>query len=52
LDDQPEGIFHKLHKALREDIVTTVRVIAENRDANEDQLVDRLRLAGYETLQA
>lgn len=38
--------------ALREDIVTTVRVIAENRDAHEGLLVDCLRLVGYETLQA
>ena len=37
---------------MREDVVTTVRVIAENRDANEGLLVDCLRLVGYETLQA
>lgn len=37
---------------MREDVITTVRIIAENRDANEALLVDCLRSIGYETLQA
>lgn len=37
---------------MREDVVTTVRVIAENPDANEALLVECLRSIGYETLQA
>lgn len=37
---------------MREDILTTIRVIAENREANDGLLVDCLRLTGYETLQA
>ena len=42
----------RLRIALREDVVTTVRVIAENSDANEALLVECLRSIGYETLQA
>ena len=37
---------------MHEDVVTTVRVIAENPDANEALLVECLRSIGYETLQA
>ncbi len=39
-------------RSLRDDVLTTVRVIAETPDAHEEEIVSSLRSFGYQTLRA